>query len=61
MGLILLSFGMLVRFVSDIITNANQKYNFLLQLLMGELTINITMLHVNELKHTIEKVTYNYL
>ena len=33
----------------------------LLQLVMAELTINVTMLHVHEQKHNIGTVTYNYL
>ena len=33
----------------------------LLQLVMAELTINVTMLHVYEQKHNIGTVTYNYL
>ena len=33
----------------------------LLQLLVGELIINVTMLHVHEQKHNIETVTNNYL
>ena len=35
----------------------------LLQLVMAELTINVTMLHVHEQKHNIHvgTVTYNYL
>ena len=33
----------------------------LLQFVMAELTINVTMLHVHEQKHNIGTVTYNYL
>ena len=33
----------------------------LLQLVMAELTINVTMLHVHEQKHNKGTVTYNYL
>ena len=33
----------------------------LLQLVMAELTINVTMLYVHEQKHNIGTVTYNYL
>ena len=33
----------------------------LLQIVMAELTINVTMLHVHEQKHNIGTVTHNYL
>ena len=33
----------------------------LLQFVMAELTINVTMLHVHEQKHNIGTVTHNYL